>query len=259
MMLEDKVVVILGVGPGVGRSIALASAREGADVVLAARTESRLREMAKEVEALGDSAQRRRALVVPTDLTDPDAGERLAAASMAEFGRVDALVYNALAMPPIKNLMTVDPAAVEDGFSANTVAALRVVQQFVMTKSIVFVNSMVVRFSQPTMGPYKMAKASLLAMAGSLATELGPQGIRVNSVAPGNIRGDSLDFYFSYLGHKRGVDPQVISDEWAARSDLRRLVEPEDVADAVVFLASDMARAITGQCLDVNCGEYHHC
>jgi NAD(P)-dependent dehydrogenase (short-subunit alcohol dehydrogenase family) len=253
MMLENKVVVVLGVGPGVGRSIALVAAREGADVVLAARTESRLRDVAKEVEALG-----RRALVVPTDLTDPDAGERLAAAAMAEFGQVDALVYNALVMPPIKDLMKVDPAAVQEGFSANTIAALRVVQQFVMTKSIVFVNSMVVRFSQRTMGPYKMAKAALLAMSGSLATELGPKGIRVNSVAPGNIRGDSLDFYFSYLGHKRGVEPKVIEDEWAARSDLGRLVEPEDIANAVVFLSSDMAGAITGQCLDVNCGEFHH-
>jgi NAD(P)-dependent dehydrogenase (short-subunit alcohol dehydrogenase family) len=252
-MLQDKVVVVLGVGPGVGRSIALTSAREGADVVLAARTESRLREVAQEVEALG-----RRALVVPTDLTDPDAGERLASASMAEFGQVDALVYNALVMPPIKDLMKVDPAAVQDGFSANTVAALRVIQRFVMIKSLVIVNSMVVRFSQRSMGPYKLTKASLLAMAGSLATELGPKGIRVNSVAPGNIRGESLDFYFSYLGHKRGVDPKVIEDETASRSDLGRLVEPDDVANAVVFLSSDMASAITGQCLDVNCGEYHH-
>jgi NAD(P)-dependent dehydrogenase (short-subunit alcohol dehydrogenase family) len=258
MMLKDKVVVVLGVGPGVGRSIALASAREGADVVLAARTESRLRELAKEVEAQDGQAGRRRALVVPTDLTDPDAGQRLAEASMAEFGKVDSLVYNALVMPPLKDLMKVDPAAVQDGFSSNTIAALRVVQPFIMIKSIVFVNSMVVRFSQRTMGPYKMAKAALLAMASSLATELGPKGIRVNSVAPGNIRGDSLDYYFSYLGHKRGVDPSVIEEETAARSDLRRLVEPDDVAEAVVFLASDRARAITGQCLDVNCGEYHH-
>jgi NAD(P)-dependent dehydrogenase (short-subunit alcohol dehydrogenase family) len=258
MMLEDRVVVVLGVGPGVGRSIALASAREGADVVLAARTESRLRELAKEVEALDGQAGRRRALVVPTDLTDPDAGQRLAEASMAEFGQVDSLVYNALVMPPLKDLMKVDPGAVQDGFSSNAIAALRVVQPFIMIKSIVFVNYMVVRFSQRTMGPYKMTKAALLAMASSLATELGPKGIRVNSVAPGNIRGDSLDYYFSYLGHKRGVDPSVIEEETAARSDLRRLVEPDDVAEAVVFLASDRARAITGQCLDVNCGEYHH-
>jgi NAD(P)-dependent dehydrogenase (short-subunit alcohol dehydrogenase family) len=253
MMLQDKVVVVLGVGPGVGRSIALTSAREGADVVLAARTKSKLDAVAEEVTALG-----RRALVVPVDLTDSDAGERLASAAMAEFGKVDALVYNALVMPPLKDLMVVDPSAVSAGFDANVIAALRTAQQFVMIKSLVFVNSMVVRFSQRTMGPYKMAKSALLAMAGSLATELGPKGIRVNTVAPGNIRGDSLDYYFSYLGHKRGVDPQVIADEWAARSDLRRLVEPDDVANAVVFLSSDMAGAITGQCLDVNCGEYHH-
>ena len=253
MMLDGKAVVVLGVGPGVGRSIALSSAREGADVVLAARTESRLRELAKEVEELG-----RRALAVPIDLTNPDAGEQLAAAATSEFGEVHALVWNMLVMPPLKDLMKVDAAGVQDGLGANPIAALRVVQQFGMVKSIVFVNSMVVRFSQRTMGPYKMAKAALLAMAGSLATELGPKGIRVNSVAPGNIRGDSLDFYFSYLARKRQVEPSVIEDEWAARGDLGRLVEPDDVANAVVFLASDLARAITGQCLDVNCGEYHH-
>jgi NAD(P)-dependent dehydrogenase (short-subunit alcohol dehydrogenase family) len=253
MMLDGKVVVVLGVGPGVGRSIALASAREGADVVLAARTASRLDEVAKEIAGIG-----RRALPVPADITDPDAGERLAAAAAAEFGRADALVYNALHMPPIKDLMRVDLDAVRDAFDANVITALRLIRQFVMIENVVFINSMVVRFSQRTMGPYKMVKSGLLAMASSLATELGPKGIRVNSIAPGNISGDSLDFYFSYLAHKRGVAPQVIADETAARSDLGRLVTPEEVADATVFLASPLARAITGQCLDVNCGEYHH-
>jgi NAD(P)-dependent dehydrogenase (short-subunit alcohol dehydrogenase family) len=253
MMLQDKVVVVAGVGPGVGRSIALASAREGADVVLAARTAAKLDEVAKEVADLG-----RRALAVPTDLTAPADGERLAAAALAEFGHVDALIYNALVMPPIKDLMVVDLDAVQAGFDANVVASLRLVRQFVMVESIVFINSMVVRFSQRTMGPYKMAKSALLAMASSLATELGPKGIRVNSVAPGHIWGDSLKWYFSYLAHKRGVDPQAIYDETAANNDLGRLVEPDEIADAAVFLASPMARAITGQCLDVNCGEYHH-
>jgi NAD(P)-dependent dehydrogenase (short-subunit alcohol dehydrogenase family) len=253
MMLDGKVVVVLGVGPGVGRSLALASAREGADVVLAARTASRLEEIAKEVADVG-----RRALCVPADLTDPAAGERLATASMEEFGHADALVYNALAMPPIKDLMKVDLDAVRDAFDANVVGALRVIRPFVMLESVVFINSMVVRFSQRTMGPYKMAKAALLAMAQSLATELGPKGIRVNSIAPGHIWGDSLEWYFSYLAHKRGVEPQVIYDETAAQNDLGRLVVPDEIADAAVFLASPLARAITGQCLDVNCGEYHH-
>ena len=258
MLLRDKVVVVAGVGPGLGRSIALASAREGADVVLAARTPSRLDDVAKEVTALG-----RRGLAVPADLADPEAVERLTATVTDAFGRVDALVYNALAMPPIKELREVALDAISTAFDANVVAALRLTRLFVpaLTESkgsVVMINSMVVRFSQRTMGPYKLAKAALLAMAQSLATELGPQGIRVNSVAPGHIWGDSLKWYFGYLAKKRGVTVEQVYAETAAPIDLGRLPEPDEIADAVVFLASGMARAITGQCLDVNCGEYHH-
>jgi NAD(P)-dependent dehydrogenase (short-subunit alcohol dehydrogenase family) len=257
-MLADKVVVVAGVGPGLGRSIALACAREGADVVLAARTAARLDDVAKEVTALG-----RRGLAVPTDLADAGAAGQLAAAARDAFGRVDALVFNALAMPPIKELRHVSLDAVSASFDANVVAALRLTRLLVpdlaeSRGSVVMINSMVVRFSQRTMGPYKLAKAALLAMAQSLATELGPQGIRVNSVAPGHIWGSSLQWYFGYLAKKRGVTVEEIYAETAAPVDLGRLPEPDEIADAVVFLASPMARAITGQCLDVNCGEYHH-
>ena len=258
MFLQDKVVVVAGVGAGLGRSIALASAREGADVVLAARTAATLDNVAKEVAALG-----RRALAVPTDLTDPEAVEHLAQAAQEEFGRVDALSYNALAMPPIKPLGVVDLGALTTAFDQNVVAALRLARLLTPALaeskgSIVMVNSMVIRFSEPTMGPYKLAKAALLAVAQNLATELGPQGIRVNSVAPGHIWGDSLKWYFGYLAKKRGTSAEEIYTEKAAELDLRRLPEPDEIADAVVFLASPLARAITGQCLDVNCGEYHH-
>ena len=258
MYLRDKVVVVSGVGPDLGRQIAVRGAAAGADVVLAARTASRLEDVAGQIKELG-----RRALVVPTDMTVEEDAQRLAAACLEEFGRVDALVHNALVMPPIAELGTVDLAAVQAGFSDNVISALRLTRLFIPALAasqgaVVMVNSMVVRFSQPTMGPYKMAKAALLAMAQSLATELGSQGIRVNSVAPGHIWGESLKWYFSYLARKRGVDADQIYRETAANIDLQRLPEPDEIADAVLFLASPLARAITGQCLDVNCGEYHH-
>jgi NAD(P)-dependent dehydrogenase (short-subunit alcohol dehydrogenase family) len=258
MLLTGKVVVVSGVGPGLGRAIALQSARAGADVVLAARTASRLDEVAEEVAALG-----RRGLAVPTDIADPDAAEHLVEVALDAFGRVDTLVHNALAMPPITPLAEVDLAALQSAFDTNVVAALRLTRLFMPALaesggSVVMINSMVVRYSQLTMGPYKMAKAALLAMAQSLATELGPSGIRVNSVAPGHIWAGSLKWYFGFLAKQRGVDREQIYDETAAATDLRRLPEPDEIADAVVFLASSMARAITGQCLDVNCGEYHH-
>jgi NAD(P)-dependent dehydrogenase (short-subunit alcohol dehydrogenase family) len=257
-MLQDKVVVVCGVGPGLGRAIALRSARAGADVVLAARTETRLKEVAAEVSALG-----RRAAAVVTDVTDDALAAGLPAAALDAFGRVDALVHNAFAIPPIADLASADLDAVRVGFETSVIGALRMTRLFTPALaasrgSVVMINSAVLRHSRLAFGPYKIAKSALLALASSLATELGPQGIRVNSVAPGYIWAGSLKWYFGQLARRRGITVQQVYDETAAAIDLRRLPEPDEVADAVVFLASDLARAITGQCLDVNCGEFHH-
>ena len=258
MLLPDKVVVVAGVGSGLGRSIALASAREGADVVLAARTAARLDEVAKEVAALG-----RRALSVPCDLTDAATAEQLAAAAQETFGRVDTLVYNALAMPPIEGLGVMPLEALTAAFDGNVMAALRLTRQLIPALaasrgSVVMINSMVIRFSELSMGPYKLVKTAMLAMAQNLATEYGPRGVRVNSVAPGQVWGDSLKAYFGYLATQNDETVEDIYERVAAGTDLRKLPEPDDVADAVLFLASDLARAVTGQCLDVNSGEHHH-
>jgi NAD(P)-dependent dehydrogenase (short-subunit alcohol dehydrogenase family) len=258
MMLENKVVVVSGVGPGLGRAIAVRSAGAGADVVLAARTESRLTEVAKEITELG-----RRAVVVPTDINSDDAAEHLVQASMDAFGRIDALVNNAFAILPITDLSDVDLDAVRAGFETNVIAALRLTRLFTPALeqargAVVMINSAVLRHSRRTFGAYKMAKSSLLALAQSLATELGPRGIRVNSVAPGYIWADNLKWYFNYLARERGITAEEVYQETAATIDLRKLPEPEEIADAVVFLASPMARAVTGACLDVNGGEYHH-
>ena len=257
-LLAGTVAVVSGVGPGLGRSIVLACAREGADVVLAARTADRLDEVAKEVTSLG-----RRALAVPADITDEASAAHLAQAALAEYGRADTLVHNAFAIPPLTSLADADLDALRTAFDTNVLAVLRLTRLFTPALaasrgSIVMINSAVLRHSRLPFGGYKMAKSALLALAQSLATELGPEGIRVNSVAPGYIWAGSLKWYFGYLAEQRGVDRQQVYDEAATTTDLRRLPEPDEVADAVVFLASSMARAITGQCLDVNSGEYHH-
>ncbi|WP_069167288.1 SDR family oxidoreductase [Nocardia altamirensis] len=258
MLLQDKVVVVSGVGPGLGRAIAVQSAKAGADVVLASRTESRLTEVAKEITELG-----RRAVVVPTDINDEAAAVNLVEAAQSAFGRVDTLVNNAFAIPPISDLADVDLDQVRAGFETNVLAALRLTRLFVPALveakgSVVMINSAVLRHSRRTFGPYKMAKASLLALAQSLATELGPRGVRVNSIAPGYIWADNLKWYFNYLAKERGITAEEVYAETAKTIDLRKLPEPDEIADAVVFFASPMARAITGACLDVNGGEYHH-
>ncbi|MGI5417738.1 SDR family oxidoreductase [Actinomadura luteofluorescens] len=257
-LLDGKVVVISGVGPGLGRGLALQCAGAGADVVLAARNEERLAEVAKEVEELG-----RRTATVPTDIRDAAACERLAEAALEAFGRVDGLVNNAFATPPLTDLTKVDLDAVRAGFETNVLAALHLTRLFVPALeetrgSVVMINSAVLRHSRRTFGAYKMAKAALLAMAQNLSTELGPRGIRVNTIAPGYIWAPNLKWYFHHLAEKRGVTAQQVYDENAATTDLRKLPEPDEVADAAVFMLSPLARAVTGQCLDVNSGEWHH-
>ena len=257
-VLDGKVVVVSGVGPGLGRAIAAQCAKAGADLVLASRTESRLNEVADDVKQHGG-----RVLVVPTDINDDASAEALRDATIAEYGRVDALINNAFAIPPLGDLLTVDFDQARAGFETNVFAALRLTRLFAASLAerkgaVVMINSSVLRHSRQPYGAYKMTKASLLALAQSLASELGPSGVRVNSVAPGWIWADVLKAYFGYLAHKRGVDAQVVYDEIADTIDLRRLPVPDEIADAVVFMASPMSRGITGHCLDVNCGEYHH-
>ncbi|UYP20324.1 SDR family oxidoreductase [Rhodococcus sp. Z13] len=257
-LLHDRVVVISGVGPGLGHTLALRCAEHGADLVLAARTRERLEKVAAEVEATG-----RRALAVPTDITDDESAAALADRATAEFGRVDVLVNNAFSVPSMKPLARTDFQQIRDSVELTVLGALRLTQLFTPaladTKgAVVNINSMVLRHSQERYGSYKLAKSALLSLSRSLATELGPQGIRVNSVAPGYIWGPILRSYFEHQAGKYGTTVEQIYEHTAAASDLKRLPTTEEIADAVIFLASPMASAITGQCLDVNCGEYHH-
>ncbi|HST48822.1 SDR family oxidoreductase [Jatrophihabitans sp.] len=257
-MLQDKVVVVSGVGPGLGRAVAVGAARAGADVVLAARSGTVLAEVAAEVEQAG-----RKAVVIPTDITDPAAAARLVQSTVDTFGRVDVLVNNAFAVPPLVPVAELDPAAVHAELDTDVFGAMRLTQLFAdqlaaTGGSIVMISSIAARLSRPGFGAYKLTKSALIALAQTLATELGPRGVRVNVVVPGSIWAAPLQQYYDYLANERGMTIEQVYDETAATLDLRRLPEAEEVANAVLFLASGLASAITGQCLDVNSGEYHH-
>jgi NAD(P)-dependent dehydrogenase (short-subunit alcohol dehydrogenase family) len=258
-LLAGRVAVVSGIGPGMGRDVSLALAREGADLVLAARTAARIGEVAREVRAAG-----RRALEVPTDIARADDCARLAQRARAEFGRVDVLVNNAFDMGAMKPLADASADDLLRPIQVNLIGSLQLTRAVLPLMraqgrgSIVMINSMVIRDVLPNMGPYAASKAALLAAAQGLARELGPEGIRVNSVMPGYIWGPNLQAYFAHQAKQRGVDPQVIYDETAAHTALRHLPRPEEIADAVVFFASDLSRVITGQSLDVNGGHVFH-
>src|SRR6185295_5213958 len=191
MLLADRVGIVSGIGPGMGRDIALAFAREGAHVVLAARTASALEEVAAEVRARG-----RRALAVPTDIAKPADCARLADAAQAEFGRIDVLVNNAFLSgryDPVEQASMDDWRRVLD---VNLFGSIQLSQAVIphMKKrgggSIVMVNSMSIRIIEPRFGGYAASKGALMAATQTMAKELGADGIRVNSVVPGYIWSD---------------------------------------------------------------------
>ncbi|MHB8592971.1 MAG: SDR family NAD(P)-dependent oxidoreductase, partial [Acidimicrobiales bacterium] len=166
VLLNGCVCVVSGAGPGLGRQVALLAARQGADVVLAARREEVLRQVADEVEAFG-----RRALVVPPDRTDATQCERLAEAAIDAFGHVDALVNNAYVEDVFKTFRRVDLDEWRRLTEINLFGPLQMTKAMVpaMTEngggSIVFVNSMVIRKPMAQQGGYAVAKGGLLTAA----------------------------------------------------------------------------------------------
>lgn len=256
-LLTDRVAIVSGIGPGIGRETALALAREGADVVLGARTEARLAEVAAEVEALG-----RKAVRVPTDVADEAQCVRLADAARASLGRIDVLVNNAFVQPPMQtieeNSMDVWRQAVE----VNLFGSLQMTKAVIPAMkeqgsgSVVFVSSMSARTTSPLFGAYSATKNALMSAARTLAGELGPAGIRVNSVVPGYVWGPSLRWWFKQLAKERGVTQEEIYTEVARDTCLRRIPTSAEVAACILFLASDLASAVTGQSLDVNSGQW---
>ncbi|MEH6582074.1 MAG: SDR family oxidoreductase [Halioglobus sp.] len=259
-MLENKVAIVSGIGPGMGRDISLALARAGADIVLAARSEDKLLEVKAEVERLG-----RRALAVVTDIGSSEDCQRLVDKAVEHFGGVDILVNNAYFIGDMQPFESTDIDTVwRQVLDVNLLGFMRLSQAVVpIMKSrggaIVMINSVsmcdYVKNRAPVIA-YASSKAALNTAALYMAGELGQYNIRVNSVRPGNIDGEALDFYFAALGEGLGMDgpsykQKVIDEELA----LDFIPHSRDIADTVLYLCSDMARAVTGQTIDVNAGE----
>lgn len=257
-LLRDKVVLVCGVGPDLGRSLAVRSAQAGAHVVLAARNAERLAQVEHEVRALG-----RRALSVPTDVTDASARRGLVESALESFGRVDVLMNAAFRHARNDQLLDLDLDKARGTTDVNVLSSVGLVQALAPTLTanggaIVLINSIVLRNRLSGYGSYRMDKAALLAVARGLSVELAPRGVRVNSVAPGYIWGEKIRAFFERQEASGGRSVADQYAEIARDTDARRLPTPDEIADVAVFLASDFASGVTGQCIDVTCGQTHH-
>jgi NAD(P)-dependent dehydrogenase (short-subunit alcohol dehydrogenase family) len=251
------VAIVTGIGPGMGRSIAVGFAERGVDVVLAARRQERLDAVADEIRALG-----RDPLVVPTDITDRDACGRLVAATVERFGGVDVLVQNGHHEGDWQPVVDADPESWRAIFEVNLFSAVHLVHHVVPQMrtrgggSIVLVNSGAALRNPISMGAYSTSKAALATLTRTLALEVGQWGIRVNGAYLGPVLGENLE----RLGAGAAAASGVTLDDWlgvkSTEMALGFVPTADQCAGSILFLASDLAQPVTGQHLSVNGGQW---
>ena len=240
-----SVVVVTGGGTGIGRATALAFAQEGARVVIGNRDAARGTAAVAAIVAAGGEA-----CFVPTDVTHPEDVERLIAAAVAEFGRLDVLFNNAGTFGPLGLLGEQEATALDDVLATNVRGVFlgmkyALAQMLAQGRGTIVNNASTTGARNATLGVglYAAAKAAVISLTRSAALEYAAHGIRVNAVAPGRIATEMLQ-------HAGGGDMA----RFAAILPMRRLGTPEEVAEAVLWLASDAASFVTGHVLAVDGG-----
>ena len=244
--LTDQVAVVTGAGRGIGAATAVAYAEAGADVVISSRHRDQLEAVAAQVESAG-----RHALVVPADLSDPDAAAALAGAAYEEFGRLDTVVNNVGGTIPNAFLDTdVDYLEESFRFNVSTAHALsRAAVPFMLTstdgqQSIVTISSMMGRAAGRGYLAYGTAKAALAHWTRLAARDLAPR-IRANGVFVGSVMTSALEYVAA---------DDAMRGQMEAKTPLGRIGEAEDIAAAAVYLASRAGQFVTGKLLEVDGG-----
>lgn len=258
-MTQPRVTLVTGASQGIGREIALAFARRGDSVVLAARNRENLEATAEMARALGAEA-----VVLPTDVTQPQDAEGAAAAAVGEFGRIDVLINNSGVGGPSGPLWELSLEDWRSTFAVNVdgvfLASRAVIPHMIESGGGSIVNIGSITGKRPLWGrtPYAATKTALIGLTRTLALEAGAHGIRVNLISPGFVAGPRLDWVIEAQAEGRGMTTDQVRAELEGLAALRRLTEPEDIAKVALFLASDDARAITGADINANSGVVMH-
>jgi len=259
VLLPDKVAVVSGAGAGLGRSICVRLANHGARVMIGDRDARAVDDSIAAVQAVGGQAVGR-----VTDITNRSDCDALVQGAVDAFGGLDILVNDAYHGGDFARFEDADLDAWRATSDVNVFGTLNMTQAALAPLAasgsgrVVMICTHGVEVIQPNFGAYTGSKAAVAHLTKVLAAELGPRSIRVNAVFPGPIWGANLRGYLDSQASARGVAPQAVYDEFAAKNPLHALVLPDEIADSVVFLASDMARPLTGQALYANAGESFH-
>ena len=256
-MLEDKTVVITGVGPGLGHALAAGVLRDGGRVVVGARDGEKLDRLAAELDPSGDRVAHQ-----PTDVTDAPQCRALLELATSRFGSVDGVVQVA-AQEVMGGLTRTSDDDWQAVLTTNVIGTMHVLAAAAEAMgerggSCVIIGSQTFRTSSGAaqQTAYAASKGALHSAMFHAAWELGPKKIRVNMLVPSWMWGPAVQSFVRAQAERRGVDEDVITAPIKAAMPLGEIPTVEDVADAAIFLCSDRARTITGQTLFVNAGNF---
>jgi NAD(P)-dependent dehydrogenase (short-subunit alcohol dehydrogenase family) len=255
-LLTGRVAIVTGASKGIGRVMSQLFAREGAKVVCGARSEALVNETVALIRSTGGDA-----VAVVADAGTEAGARAIVDAGVTTFGGLDTLVNNAGDGGPTK---PVQDYTVEDWFytvnscltSAYLCSRFAVPPMIAAGRgAIVNIASMAGRRGLAYRVGYCSAKAGQIGMTYGLALELGRHNITVNAIAPGAVAGDRIDRVIKGQADMRGVDVERMRESFVERSPLRRMSTADDIAALAMFLCSDLARNISGQCVPVTAGE----
>ena len=246
--LGGKVAIVTGSSRGIGRAIAEGLAHHGARVVISSRKQDACEEVAK---AINDKHGETRAIAIAASISDKDGLQHLVDETREQFGRIDILVCNAASNPYYGPMAGISDEQFRKILDNNVVANHWLVQMVVPEMlergdgSIIIVSSVGGLTSSTVIGAYNISKAADLQLVRNLAAEFGPKGVRVNAIAPGLVRTD--------FARALWENPEILKRVTSVAA-LKRIGEPQELAGAAIFLASDAASFVTGQTLIVDGG-----
>lgn len=255
-LLDGKVAIITGASKGIGRALSLRFAGEGACIICAARSADLVRETAGLVEKAGG-----RAVAVTCDASKEDDVQRMIKGGVNAFGKITTLVNNAGDGGPTKRVQDYTMEdwlyTIHSCLTTSYVCTRFAVPEMIKAGggSIVNISSMSGRRGLAFRIGYCSAKAGQVGMTYAMALELGPLGIRVNCVAPGAVEGERIDRVIKGQADQRGISLEEMRQVMVQQSPLKRMTSADDIANATLFLASDLARNVSGQVLPVNAGD----
>ena len=260
--LKDKVAIITGGGKGIGKAIAKGFVSEGATVVLAATTLSKLEEAVEEFEAMGG-----RAKAIQTDVSDEKQVIHMVSETIRTFGKIDILVNNSGIAGPTCYLVDLK---LEDwnqvlaiDLTGYMLCAREALKHMIMRKSGNIINIAAEggrtgdgRSGYPMRASYCCAKMGVIGLTETLAQEVGPHHIRVNAISAAGVRGERSDSVIMGRAKALGVTFEEALKGSVAKYSLGRRTEEYELANCAVFLASEEASAITGQTVVCHCGQH---